>query len=275
MAATYIINRLPSRVLEFKSPLEVMKGRKIDLSHLRVFGCICFIHIQPHHRGKLDHRAVKCIFLGYSSTQKGYKCYNTQLRKLIVSKDVRFHETDPFFSKSLETTSQRECMLEVFPLPRIDLDASTNKVLSHVNTEASLTESGNEGPHSTGTTHEDGDNQDDPHSVAQDVNECETTHTTTPRCNPMRERQPPPRFQDFVTYKPKHPISNYALYQKVTHSHVAFLSNIASCSEPQNFHEANNKEVWKEAMQEELKALDQHKTWSITTLTKGKKGCGL
>ena len=70
MAAVYIINRLPSRVLEFKSPLEVMKGRKIDLSHLRVFGCVCFVHIQSHHRDKLDPRALKCIFLGYSSTQK-------------------------------------------------------------------------------------------------------------------------------------------------------------------------------------------------------------
>ena len=103
MAAAYIINRLPSRVLEFKSPLEVMKGRKIDLSHLRVFGCICFVHIQSLHRDKLDPRAAKCIFLGYSSTQKGYKCYNPQLRRLIVSKDVRFHETNPFSASQVNS----------------------------------------------------------------------------------------------------------------------------------------------------------------------------
>lgn len=72
--AAYLINRLPSRILDSKSPLEVMKGRPLDLSNLRVFGCVCFIHIQDNHRDKLDHTATKCVFLGYSSSQKGYKC---------------------------------------------------------------------------------------------------------------------------------------------------------------------------------------------------------
>ncbi|CAL2240436.1 unnamed protein product [Prunus armeniaca] len=163
MAAAYLINRLPSRVLGFKSPIKVMKGRKVDISHLRVFGCICFVHVQPHHRDKLDPRAVKCIFLGYASTQKGYKCYNPQLRKMIVSKDVRFQETNPFYSKLLETTSQGECVLDLFPLPRIELNmpyASTNKSLSPINNDVPFTESNNEATQSDETLHEDGDNQD-------------------------------------------------------------------------------------------------------------------
>lgn len=271
MAAAYLINRLPSRVLGFKSPIEVMKGRKVDISHLRVFGCICFVHVQPHHRDKLDPRAVKCIFLGYSSTQKGYKCYNPQLRKMIVSKDVRFHETNPFYSKLLETTIQGECVLDLFPLPRIELNipyASTNKSLS-----VPFTESNNEATQPDETLHEDGDNQGELQDVSEDLNECETT-LAAPRRNPMRDRQPPTRFQDFVTYKPKHPISHCVSYQRVTPSHAAFLNNISSYSEPQNFHEANNHAVWKEAMQEELKALDQHQTWSITKLPKGKRAVG-
>ena len=68
LTATYLINRLPSRVLDFKSPYEVLKGRKLNLSQLKVFGCTCFVHIQSSHRDKLDPRAVKCVFLGYSST---------------------------------------------------------------------------------------------------------------------------------------------------------------------------------------------------------------
>ena len=88
MAVAYLINRLPSRVLGFQSPMEILKGRKIDMSHLRVFSYICFVHNQSQHRDKLDPRSVKCMFLGYSSTQKGYKCYNPRLRKIIVSKDV-------------------------------------------------------------------------------------------------------------------------------------------------------------------------------------------
>ena len=97
LAATYLINRLPSRVIEFKSPLEKLKGRKIDLSHLKTFGCVCYVHIQSTHRGKLDPRAAKCVFLGYSSTQKGYKCYNPVTKKVIVSRDVEFEESTPYF----------------------------------------------------------------------------------------------------------------------------------------------------------------------------------
>ena len=74
--AAYLINRLPSWVLHFKSPLEVLQKQPPNLSHLRVFGCTCFVHIQTSHRDKLDPRAIKCVFLGYSTTQRGYKCYH-------------------------------------------------------------------------------------------------------------------------------------------------------------------------------------------------------
>lgn len=98
LTATHLINRLPSRVLHMKSPFEIMKGRKSELSHLRIFGCVCYVHIQAIHRDKLDAKAAKCVFLGYSTTQKGYKCYNPKTRKLVVSRDVRFDESSPFFS---------------------------------------------------------------------------------------------------------------------------------------------------------------------------------
>lgn len=98
MTAAYITNRLPSRVLDFKSPIEVFKGRKIDLSHLKVIGCTCYVHIQWQHRDKLDLKANKCIlfFFCYSSSKKDYKCYNPEFKKLVVSKDVRFDDTNPY-----------------------------------------------------------------------------------------------------------------------------------------------------------------------------------
>ncbi|KAM1774745.1 hypothetical protein ACFX12_044081 [Malus domestica] len=101
LTAAYIINRLPIRVLNSKSPVEVMKGRTIDISHLRTFGCTCYVYIQAAHRDKLDPRAVKSAFMGYSSTKKGYKYYNPHNGKIGVSKDVRFDENAPFFKKKI------------------------------------------------------------------------------------------------------------------------------------------------------------------------------
>ncbi|MCO5572069.1 hypothetical protein L7F22_025820 [Adiantum nelumboides] len=43
--------------------------------------------------GKLDDRAVKCIFVGYSSGSKGYRLYNLATKKNSESRDVIFEKT--------------------------------------------------------------------------------------------------------------------------------------------------------------------------------------
>jgi hypothetical protein len=98
LKAAYLINRLPSRVLGFKSPLQVLQAKSPYLSHLKVFGCSCFVHLPPSQHDKLDSRAIKCIFLGYSQTQKGYKCYDPSLKTMYISRGVRFIEDIPYFS---------------------------------------------------------------------------------------------------------------------------------------------------------------------------------
>ena len=74
------------------TPEENFSSRKPDLSHLKVFGCIAYVHVPDELRTKLDPKAEKCIFIGYSLEQKGYKCYNPVTRQVRVSRDVVFDE---------------------------------------------------------------------------------------------------------------------------------------------------------------------------------------
>ncbi|CAL9022379.1 unnamed protein product [Prunus brigantina] len=265
LTAAYLINRLPSRVLDFKSPYEVMKGKKINLSHLRVFGCTCFVHIQSSHRDKLDPRAVKCIFMGYSSSQKGYKCYNHNSKKLIVTRDVKFDETTSFYSKSPESSSQGEHFLDLFPLPN---PATNNDVVSPMSTniDMPLTETESVVPSAA--------DQDSEVTQHEDQSNIEAAAPTALRRYPTRDRRPPTRLQDYVTYTARHPITNFIAYHKVSPSHAVFLSAISSNHEPQSFQEANLQEVWRIAMKEELQALDDNHTWSIVKLPKGRKIVG-
>lgn len=55
---------------------------------------------------KLDPEALKCVFLGYSCLKRGYQYYSTELG--MVSTDVVFSETTPFFYAPLNSTSQGE-----------------------------------------------------------------------------------------------------------------------------------------------------------------------
>ena len=75
LTATYLINRILSRLLDNKSPVDVLKSfyplfRISNGLTPRVFGCTAFVHVHSQHRDNLDPRAIKCVFLGYSSTQK-------------------------------------------------------------------------------------------------------------------------------------------------------------------------------------------------------------
>ncbi len=74
------------------TPKEKFIGKKPDVSHLRVFGCIAYVHVPDEKRSKLDPKAKKCIFIGYSLEQKRYRCFNPSIRKLQVSRDVVFDE---------------------------------------------------------------------------------------------------------------------------------------------------------------------------------------
>ncbi|MCO5596603.1 hypothetical protein L7F22_050669 [Adiantum nelumboides] len=82
------MNRTPTVAVHNVTPEEKFFGKKPDLGHLKVFGCIAYVHVPNELRTKDE----KCIFIGYSLEQKGYKCYNPIMRHVRVSRDVVFDE---------------------------------------------------------------------------------------------------------------------------------------------------------------------------------------
>ena len=52
--AVYIMNRMPTATVHIKTPKEMYSGQKPDVSHLNVFGCICYVHVPNEKRKKLD-----------------------------------------------------------------------------------------------------------------------------------------------------------------------------------------------------------------------------
>jgi hypothetical protein len=50
------------------------------------------MHVPDEKKSTLDPKAKKCVFIGYSLEQKGYRCFNPSTRKLQVDRDVVFDE---------------------------------------------------------------------------------------------------------------------------------------------------------------------------------------
>ncbi|KAL6327217.1 hypothetical protein AAG906_015256 [Vitis piasezkii] len=97
MNAVYLMNRLPSRVLHYKTPLQVLAQHVTLPSVLmlppRKFGCVTYVHLHKNQRTKLDPCVVRCVFLGYAAHKKGYRCYDPATRRLYTTMDVTFIES--------------------------------------------------------------------------------------------------------------------------------------------------------------------------------------
>ena len=248
LTTTHLINRLPSRVLDFKSPLEVLQEKQPDLTYLKVFGCTCYVHLPATLCDKLDPRAVKCIFLGYSQTKKGYKCYEPKSKKQYITKDVRFVETSPYF----EGTSQEETLSEFFPL--LSTDHSTNSSLPGIDLHLEHSPE----PLSPTTDHTvtpslpvtiSYDNLDtssdvllegiNVHTEQQPSNDQDKAELL--RRNPPRTRQPPAKLQDYVAHTVRYPITKFQSYQRLSPLHTAFLIAISSVLSLRTFMKLNPK----------------------------------
>ena len=94
--ANTIINFLPTQANLGITPFELLYGKHPNVSHLRVFGSTCHVHINTKIK-KLDPRAVLGTFVGYDNHTKGYRIYIPQKRRVIVCKNVRFDEYKAFY----------------------------------------------------------------------------------------------------------------------------------------------------------------------------------
>ncbi|KAK2966731.1 hypothetical protein RJ640_024398 [Escallonia rubra] len=130
--ACFLINRMPSTVLHGDVPYSVLFPTKpLFPVEPRIFGSTCFVRDVRPHLTKLDPKALKCVFLGYSRLQKGYRCYSPDLHKYLVSTDVVFSEHSQFFSSKFHSSSKGEdddrLMYEIFPSVPIEPTISEDR----------------------------------------------------------------------------------------------------------------------------------------------------
>lgn len=104
--STYLLNRIATRALNEGTPYEAFKGKKPNIEHLRIFGCIGYAKVETPHLKKLDDRSRMLVHLGTEPGSKAYRLLNPKTRRIVVSRDVVFDETKGWNWKSVETEQE-------------------------------------------------------------------------------------------------------------------------------------------------------------------------
>ena len=111
--ATYLLNRLSSTTSPALTPHHALFGTPPRYDHLRVFGCACYPNTSATASHKLAPRST-CVFLGYSSDHKGYRCFDLTSRRILISRHVVFDESDFPYSTSFTPSPDPE-LESLFP----------------------------------------------------------------------------------------------------------------------------------------------------------------
>jgi histone deacetylase 1/2 len=92
LTATFLINLLPSKVINLETPSERLVHVVPNYDALRTFGCTCWPNLRPYNTCKLAFRSTRCVFMGYSPRHKGVKCLDLSTGRIYISRDVVFYE---------------------------------------------------------------------------------------------------------------------------------------------------------------------------------------
>uniref|UniRef100_A0A2N9FF82 Leucine-rich repeat-containing N-terminal plant-type domain-containing protein n=1 Tax=Fagus sylvatica TaxID=28930 RepID=A0A2N9FF82_FAGSY len=243
LTAVYTINRCPSPVIQNTTPYERLFGTAPNYSLLKVFGCVCFVLLQPHERTKLQPRSQLCCFLGYGLEEKGYRCYDPVAKRLRVSRHVVFWEHKMFYS--LPSFSAGNDDSQADPLPNLfpEIPSPSAESVNPISDESPSADPSSDVSPTTDPT----------------FNE---SPLSAPAANPVNTTAPEPRRSHRVSTLPSH--------LRDFHCFSAF----ATLHEPHTFREASSDPLWQQAMKEELDALLKTGTWDLVDLPAGKSAIG-
>ena len=232
--AVYLHNRSLTVALKDKIPYECWYGSKPNVSNLRVFGCLSFVHTPDGKRQKFDPKASKAIFVGYPQDTKGYKLYDLSSKHFVRSRNSTFYENNFHSFEQGNLRCDKSAVLHDFNENDEPIDTAAEPVaLENIPEPA-------ENFQPVGATYE------------------ETFMRQVQNLGTERQRKPPQRF---------HLEGCFA----VTESLTAEIDELKSIKEAIN---GEHSVQWKEAMESEYLSLMQNDTWGLVPPPEGQNIVG-
>lgn len=252
---------MPLKSIQFSTPYERLFHSPPGLSHLRVFGCLCYITTPKVQRSNFDPRTDSCVLIGYLPHQKAYKVLNFVTNKVVVSRDVTFYEKYfPFhFSSTPSTDYSTKFFLPIVTPFSTEDSSSSNTILDPLQTDQ-LTFS-SPPPSLTSLSHN-----------IYLTTSFSSPNTSVPIRRSTRATKTPSHLKDFIYPKITRHWCNLVAFDDLRDKHKLLIAAHLECIEPTSYKEASEDANWIEAMNKELTALQHNKTWDF--VPKGKKTIG-
>ncbi|KAK9049437.1 hypothetical protein SSX86_031595 [Deinandra increscens subsp. villosa] len=297
--AVFVINQLPSRVLDGLSPFEILYKTKPDFNSFKPFECRVYPLLRPYSEHKLSPRSLPCIFVGYSSKHKGYKCLDPTSSKTFITRHARFDkqlfpnasphtESSPSIlsiTSFLDTTnlSPRFCPTQPTTSPSCGPpNPNSTPITSQPNAPSEPIQPTNNplppcplcvntpvheslAPNPSNTSPPDSDSSP-PNSPmsSQSSSSSESIPDSATSASPIPTPPPPP------PPLPSHPMQTRAksgIFKPKHKVNLAYSTPLhhalLSSNDPKTHTSALKREEWKKAMITELLALHKNNTWSL------------
>ena len=264
------------------------------------------MHNPTHKTNKWSAKAFKCVFLGYSSTQKGYKLYHPITKKYLVSKDVIFDESVYYYKANHHDSLRDLGYLKILEETSVsEPDPSSSSSTHHIpippeETICSPTPQVPEEPSGSPTPQvplpdssisvSAPNPETDPPLQASSLDVSEPALPSLPKYYRRRARDETEescagevlgdwsiaqRKGKRSCVKPRpYAISNFLTITQVSPQYKTFLVGLQDIKIPKSHREGLRISQWKEAMDDEMRALIHNDTWDIVDLPKGKKSVG-
>ncbi len=276
----YFLNRTPTAAIHGMTPEEKFIGKKLNVSHFRVFNYIAYVHVPDEKRSKLHPKAEKCIFIGYSLEQKGYICFNLSTRKLQVSRDVVFDEMASLYpplkivedgkvrNGDVPSTVEQKSQLISGP-QESSISGSSSTPWKGILRSSKIVDDSSQT--SCRNPHVDDESSDPEKSVGEES----SLLVTTPGAWMVKKALKISDNNNGVrrSTRVKYPIQRLTYDGFVAH-HYAYMVRVIQEVEPTCFEQAVGNPKWDNAMDEEMATLDVNATWELVVLPKDKKTIG-
>nr|GEV90989.1 putative ribonuclease H-like domain-containing protein [Tanacetum cinerariifolium] len=209
LTAAYVINRLPSKVIKNKTPFEIIWNKEPDYSLLKVFGCLVYFKNTNTKGDKFEDRGKPGVFLGYPPGTKGYKIFDLETRKIILSRNVNFHE-EIFPFKNVQDSGENEAgepMVhhECHCYNEQDLTQNKRQNFMEENTQVHHDQDSElNNPHEAQVEHQMGqiDDEEQPNNEEFETNKPNKGAEAQSEARPTRTKVQPSKFKDFMVQVP-------------------------------------------------------------------------